>query len=331
MTKRRMFVGGMAAVAAVTMAACGNSSEGGAAGDGDSFPSKDVNMIVTYAAGGPTDVAGRAIAKFMEQDLGQTFVVENKDGASGAVGTGEVVRSTADGHTIAMTTESAVARVPNVENVGYTYEDVAPIGVATYGPGLLLVGADSPYETIDDLLEAAKAKPGSLKFGTAGASSPQHVEIMRLKRDHDIDIEAVPFKGEAPAVTALLGNNIDGCFCSNAQTTMAQVDAGKFKVLAVGTPERIPSMEDVPTLKESGFEDLIYGNSYFILAAPKDTPADAIAVLEESLEKALKDDATRQVIGDIRILPDFMGSEELKTMMADEQDTLGPILRELQG
>jgi tripartite-type tricarboxylate transporter receptor subunit TctC len=329
MTKRRMFIGGVTAAAALTLAACGNS--GGAGGEGDAFPSKDVNMVVTYAAGGPTDVAGRAIAKFMEKDLDTTFVVENKDGASGAVGTADVVRSKADGYTIAMTTESAVARVPAVEDVGYTYEDVTPIGVATYGPGLVLVSADSPYKTIDELVAAAKKDPGGIKFGTAGASSPQHLELMRLKQDYDVDIEAVPFKGEAPAVTAVLGNNVQGCFCSNAQTTMAQVDAGKFKVLAVGTEERLPSMEDVPTLKESGFPELIHGNSYFVLVAPKDTPADAITALEGSLEKALKDEATVTTIGDVRILPEFMGSEELKTMMTDEQETLIPSLKELLG
>lgn len=328
MSKRNILIGGMTAVAAVALSACGGSNAGA---EGDAFPNKDVKMIVTYAAGGPTDVAGRAIAAFMEKDLGQTFVVENKDGASGAVGTADVVRSKPDGHIIGMTTESAAARVPIVQKVGYTHEDVAPIGVATYGPGLVLVNADSPYKTIDDLVAAAKAKPGSIKLGTAGASSPQHLELLRLKKDYSVDIQPIPFKGEAPAVTAVLGNNVQGCFCSNAQTTMAQVDSGKFRVLAVGTPERIPSMKDVPTLKESGYPELVYGNSYFILVAPKGTPAETVSILEGSLQKALKDEATRNVIGDVRILPEFMGGDELKKMMAEEQKSLAPSLKELLG
>ncbi|MEW1973836.1 tripartite tricarboxylate transporter substrate binding protein [Microbacterium profundi] len=333
-SKRLAAVAVTLAFAAVLSGCTGSNSApdaGGESGEAADFPTDNINMIVSYAAGGPTDVAGRSVAKFMEQDLGVTVVVENKEGASGTIGTGEVVRSAPDGYTIGMTTASAASRVPMFQEVGFQLEDVQPIGVVTSGPGLVLVKSDSPYKTIDDLMDAAKAKPGTLNFGSAGAGAPQHVEFQRLKDEYGIDITLVPFQGEAPAVTALLGDNIDGCFCSNAQTTMAQVDAGEFRILAVGTPERLGWIPDVPTLAESGFEDLIYGNSYFVLVAPKGIPAEHLAILEGSVERALEDPATREVIGEVRLLEEFMGADALQKMMEDEQVTLGPVLKKLFG
>lgn len=326
MFNRRVLTGGVIAAALALVAACGDDDNG----DGE-FPTGDIRMVVSYAAGGPTDVAGRAIANFMEDDLGITVVVENREGASGSVGTGEVLRSTADGYTIAMTTASAASRVPLIDPVGYDLEDVQSIGVATYGPGLVLVRADSEYETLEDLVAAAQADPGRLNFGTAGAASPQQVELVRWEREYGVNIEAVPFQGEAPAVTALLGRNIDGCFCSNAQTTLAQVDAGEFRVLATGSPQRLSDMPDVPTLAESGYETLIYGNSYFILVAPSGVPDETLEVLEGALERALQDEEIIQIIGEERIPDEFIGSDALQSLMEDEQTTLGPIFEELFG
>jgi tripartite-type tricarboxylate transporter receptor subunit TctC len=332
MSKRFVALVG-AGVASLALAACGSSapstSSAGAGAADDGFPKSDIKMVVSYAAGGPTDVAGRAIAKYMEKEFGVSVVVENKDGASGAVGTANVAKSKPDGYTITMTTGSAVGRVPLIQQVGYEFKDVQPIGVATFGPGLLLVGGDSPYKTFDELVAASKAKPGSVKIGTAGTSAPQHVELVRMEKQYNVDLTLVPFKGEAPAVTAVLGGNVDGCFCSNAQTTMAQVTAGKFKVLATASPERLPSMPDVPTLVESGFPELIYGNSYFILAAPAGIPSDVLAKLEGGLKAALNDPETVKTIGKERLLENFMGSAALTQMLQEEQQALGPLLKEL--
>jgi tripartite-type tricarboxylate transporter receptor subunit TctC len=322
-----------ASVLSLGLAACGESDDGGTAAapaEGESdFPTDDIRMIVSYAAGGPTDVAGRAVAAFMEEEFGVSIVVENLEGASGSVGTAEMTRAEADGYTIAMTTGSAVGRVPLIEDVGFQLEDVQPLGVATFGPGLVIVRSDSEYETIDDLVEAAEANPNTITVGTAGPQSPQHVELVRMARDHDVEFQPVPFQGEAPAVTALLGENVEACFCSNAQTTMAQVESGEFKILATGAPDRLPTQPDVPTLEESGFEGLVYGNSYFILAAPAGTPADVVAKFEEALQAALEDPATVEVIGEERLLDPFMGAEDLTSMLEEEQEVLGPIIEEL--
>jgi tripartite-type tricarboxylate transporter receptor subunit TctC len=322
-----------ASVLSLGLAACGESDDNGTASESSEaetdFPTDDIRLIVSYAAGGPTDVAGRAVAAYMEEEFGVSVVVENIEGASGAVGTAEMSRAEPDGYTIAMTTGSAVGRVPLIEDVGYQLEDIQPLGVATFGPGLLIVREDSEYETIDDLIEAAEAAPATVTVGTAGPSAPQHVELVRMARDYDVEFQLVPFQGEAPAVTALLGQNVEVCFCSNAQTTMAQVEAGEFRILATGSPDRLATEPDVPTLAESGFEDLIYGNSYFILAAPAGTPDAVVAKFEEAMQAALEDPATVEVIGEERLLDPFMGGEDLTAMLEDEQDVLGPILEEL--
>jgi tripartite-type tricarboxylate transporter receptor subunit TctC len=324
-----------ASVLSLGLAACGESDDGGTgaapAEEETDFPTDDIRLIVSYAAGGPTDVAGRAVAAYMEKEFGVSVVVENIEGASGAVGTAEMTRAEPDGYTIAMTTGSAVGRVPLIEEVGFQLEDVQPLGVATFGPGLVMVRADSAYETIDDLVEAAEKNPNTVTVATAGPQSPQHVELVRMARDHDVEFQPVPFQGEAPAVTALLGENVEACFCSNAQTTMAQVDSGEFRILATGAPDRVSALPDVPTLEESGFKGLVYGNSYFILAAPAGTPAAVVAKFEEAMEAALKDPATVEVIGEERLLDPFMGAEDLTSMLEEEQEVLKPIIAELFG
>ena len=228
-----------------------------------------------------------------------------------------------------MTTGSAVARVPLIEDVGYGLEDLDMVGVATFGPGLLIVREDGPYDTIEDLMEAAEESPGTINIATAGPSTPQHVELERLARDHDVEFSPVPFPGEAPAVTALLGGNVAGCFCSNAQTTIAQVDSGEFKVLATSSPETLPTMPDVPTFVEAGYDGIIYGNSYYVLVVPAGTPEDIVSKLEAALEGALQDEETVTVIGEERLLDPFMGSADLASMLEEEQETLQPILEEL--
>lgn len=321
-----------AAVLSLGLAACGEDGTGGtsSAGGGESdYPNDDLRLVVSYAAGGPTDVAGRAVAAYMEEQFGVNVVVENVEGASGSLGSAEVARAEADGYTIGMTTGSAISRVPLIEDVGFGLEDLQPIGVATFGPGLLIVREDGPYDTIEDLMEAATANPGTINIATAGPSTPQHVELERLARDHGAEFSPVPFPGEAPAVTALLGGNVVGCFCSNAQTTIAQVDSGEFKVLATSSPTTLPTMPDVPTFEEAGYEGIIYGNSVYILVVPAGTPEDVVSQLEEVLEGALEDEATVKIIGEERLLKPFVGAEALTEMLEQEQETLGPLLTEL--
>ncbi len=332
---KKLSIGAIAGVLMLSMAACGSSSSADSSDDSNAaegYPDGDIEMIVTYAAGGPTDIAGRAVAAALEKELGTSVVVKNVEGGSGSVGTGELVQAPGDGLTIAMTTSSAVSRVPLIEKVGYSKDDVAPIGIVTEFAGVIMVAEDSPYATIDDFMAAAKKNPNKVTIGAAGAQTPQAVEIERLKAEYDVPLQLVPFQGDAPSLTALLGGNTDAYTGGYNEPVQAQVDAGKIRPLAYMGEERAPYLPDVPTLKESGFEDLIYGKSSFILIAPKDTPTAIVDLLETSLEKAVQEKETYDALnGDITVPENFTGADALKTQMNNEVEALKGVLTELFG
>lgn len=324
---KKPLIAAAASALLLPLAACGSNGGGG----GEGFPDNDINMVVTYAAGGPTDLGGRAVARSFEEQFGVNVVVENIEGASGGVGTGQVANDKPDGYTIGMTTASATSRVPLIENVGYQVDDLAPIGAVSVGPGMIYVPADSPYQTGEELFDAAKANPDTITVGTPGAQSPQHVELQRLEDKYDVSFRLVPFDGESPAITALAGDNVDAVFGSNSAVSLGQVESGKARVVAVGSEERLDYAPDAPTLVELGFEGMTFGNSLFMLVAPADTPEDVLEQLESGLEKALENPEVVKVIGEERVAPEFIGSDELAAQMKAETTELKPILERLFG
>ncbi len=330
---KKLISGVLAGVLTLALAACGGSdTSSDDAAEADAYPEDDITMIVTYAAGGATDIAGRAIAQAFEDSLGVSVVVENVEGASGAIGSAEVAQARPDGLTIAMTTSSAVNRVPLIEEVGFVVDDIIPIGVVTQYDGVISVPADSPYKTIDDLIEAAKDAPNEITVGQAGAQVPGAVEFERMKAEYDVPFQVVPFQGDAPTLTGLLGKNVDAAVTSWNESVQAQHDAGAIRPLAVMGAERTSYLPDVPTLAESGFEDLVYGTSTYIIIVPTGTPEAIVTRLEAELEAAVNDVDTRTALGgDIGVPEEFVGSEELSKQMETEADALGSILQELFG
>ncbi|MEG9225391.1 Bug family tripartite tricarboxylate transporter substrate binding protein [Aeromicrobium sp. Sec7.5] len=330
---KKLTSGLLAGVLTFAVAACGGSGTSSAdPADADGYPGDDITMIVTYAAGGATDIAGRAIAQAFEDSLGVSVVVENVEGASGAIGSAEVAQARPDGLTVAMTTSSAVNRVPLIEEVGFTVDDIIPIGVVTQYDGVISVPADSPYKTIDDLIEAAKDAPDEITVGQAGAQVPGAVEFERMKAEYDVPFQVVPFQGDAPTLTGLLGKNVDAAVTSWNESVQAQHDTGAIRPLAVMGAERTSYLPDVPSLAESGFEDLVYGTSTYIIIVPKGTPEAIVTKLETELEAAVNDADTRTALGgDIGVPEEFVGSEGLSKQMETEIDALGSILQELFG
>lgn len=324
---KKLSFAALAGVLALSMAACGSDSSD----DAEDFPAGDITMVVAYAAGGPTDLAGRAVAKQFEKDLGVSVVVENQEGASGAVGSAKVIKAKPDGLTLGTTTASAISRVPTIEKVGFEAGDGTPIGVVTESPGVFFVKKNSPYKTFDDLLADAKKRPGKITVGAAGAQTPQAVEVLRMGTEYDTEFKLVPFQGDAPALTGLLGDNVDVIVPSYNEQVRAQHEAGEIRPLAVMGTERKEYLGDTPTLAESGFDKLTYGISSFIIIAPKDTPKEIVTKLEDSLEKALQDPATRKAAGELNVPAEFIGSEALQKKIDDEVKDLTPVLKELFG
>lgn len=313
----------LAVTLALGLASCGGAGEQESA---EEYPSEDIDMIIPYTAGGPTDLAGRSVASSLEEQFGQTVVVENLPGASGAVGTNEMLSEDPDGYTIMVFTGGTAVITPLSEEVGYASEDIAPIGLMTEISSVLAVNNTSEYESAEELLEAADAEAGEVNVGTPGASTPQAIELQRLAEEYSIEVSSVPFDGNTEMISALLGENVDAILANASEDIVAQIEAGEFRPLAVTTEERVDFLPDVPTLAESGYEELTLGNSIFALGAPADTPPEIVGELEGALEEALEDPEVREQIGEDYVPEEFVGAEELQERVEEIQASYEPIL-----
>lgn len=314
-----------ALLAALLLAACGGdgateSGSGAGAGEGaGDYPSERVRLIVPYTAGGPTDIAARALGKHMEEELGETVIVENKPGASGATAYQELIAAEPDGHTLSMFALPTAVLNYLVNEVGYTAESFIPIGSVTRVPSGILVPASSPYKTAEELFEAAKTKPGGIKVGTPGATNTHAAETRRLSAEHDIPLTVVPFEGNAPVKAALLGGNVDAGFVNLSQDMLPTVESGELRALAVGTEERLDYV-DAPTLVELGYPGFTQSTTTFGVIAPAGTPDDVITKLESTVEGALQDEEVVQQL-DERYVDEFLGREDLVALFKDVEET----------
>ncbi len=290
---------------AVLASACGG---GGSQESADEYPSDDITMIVAGSAGNTQDIAARAVAQFYQQELGETVVVENVEGASGALGTAEVVNSEPDGYTIGMNTASALAQPALTEDVGYGRDDFGTIGVIAQQAAILAVPADSEYETAEQFFEAAEESPGELRVSQGGATTPQGVELERLNDLYDIEVNSIPFDGASESVNAVVGGNVEAVLTAG-DPIVSRIEDGELRALAVGSEERVPYLPDIPTFVELGYEDLTASTSTFGLIVPADTPPEIVEKLETTLEDALQDPEVREQVGERYIPEEFIGAE----------------------
>ena len=249
------------------------------------FPAHEVSMIVNYGAGGTTDVATRALAQTMEKILGKPIVVQNKPGALGTLTPAYVARQKPDGYQIGVVTYSTVAIMPHLMDLTYSMKDfefIAGFGRFRYG---IAVNADSPYQTLADLIAAAKEGKG-LFFGTT--SAPNNLAIFELTRLAGAQFEHISYKSGGEAVTALLSKQVH-VIVQNPPDIMPHIKAGKLRMLASASPMRWPELPDVRTIKEQGFDIEI--DSWLGLAVPKGTSAAIVKVLEDATLKAMSDPA----------------------------------------
>lgn len=309
----------LALAAVVLTAGCGGGSED-TGGSGDGYPSERIRLIVPYTAGGPTDIAGRALAEFFQQDLGETVIVENKPGASGATGYQALIASNPDGHTISMLALPTAVLNYLSNDVGYTREDLVPVGVVTRVPSGIVVPGDSPYKSLKDLFASAKAEPGSISVGTPGATNTHAAETRRITSLYDIPLTVVPFNGNAEVKTALLGGNVSAGFVNLSQDMLPAVESGELRVLAVGTEKPLPYV-DAPTFADQGYPELVHSTTTFGLVVPKGTPEQVVARLEVALRKALDEPAVVSKLNERYVPEEFLGSEETGELFTEVEET----------
>jgi tripartite-type tricarboxylate transporter receptor subunit TctC len=250
------------------------------------FPSRPVKMVVPFGAGTTTDIVGRVFAESMARSLGQAVVVENRAGAGGNIGSDLVAKAPADGYTILMGTVGTHAINPGLyRKMPYdALKDFAPIGFGGYTPTLLVVAANSPIKSVQEL-KALAAKPGAVSFASAGNGTSGHLAGELLKARLGGDMTHVPYKEGGQAMTDVMGGQVQFMFYHPA-AVMPQVKAGKLRALGVSSAKRSSAAPDVPTISEQGGGDFDLV-AWFMLYAPAATPAPVLAKLREAVAQAV--------------------------------------------
>lgn len=252
------------------------------------YPTRTITVVVPFAAGGPTDTVTRLIAQSMTKSLGQTVIVENVAGAGGTIGPKKVAASKPDGYTLVLMHIGISTSVSLYRNLGYNPQtDLAPIGLVTDVPMTFIARKDFPPKDMKELIAYVKANKDKVTYANAGVGAASHLCGMLLMTAMQTDLTTVPYKGTGPAMTDLMGGQVD-FMCDQTTNTTPQIRGGKVKAYSVTTAQRIKTFPDLPTVQESGIKDFQVG-IWHGMWAPKGTPKPVIDKLSAALQAALKD------------------------------------------
>ena len=285
-TTRRTFslhIGGLAIAALLPLAALAQAG----------YPNKPIRMIVPLGAGSAVDVAARIVVQKMSTNMGQQIVIENIVGASGIVGADKLAKAAPDGYTIGGLNDSIMTMVPalHAKLPWDILRDFVPISLVATVEWCLVAHPEARYASAAALIKAAKDAPGKVDYGSGGIGSPQHIAMALFASEAGIQLNHVPYKGASDLANGLAGNQVPVAFQGLASVNPL-VKGKRLKLLAVGTPERMPQYPDVPTVSESGLPGFEF-NSWFTMLAPTGTPPDIVARLNAEVLKALADPTVR--------------------------------------
>lgn len=270
----------------------------GAAVAQDGYPTKPLTMVVPFSAGGTTDILARIVGQALGQDLGQTIIIENKPGAGGNIGAQQAARAKADGYTLFMGTVGTHAiNQALYKKLPYDpIKDFTPLSRVANVPNLLVVHPSRPYKTVKEMIEYGKKHPSEITFGSPGSGASPHVSGALFQSMTGVELTHVPYKGSAPAISDLLGNQIAVMF-DNMPSAIQHVRSGKLIPIAVTTAKRSPELPNVPTIAEAGVPGY-EATSWFGLWSVAGTPQPILGKLHASLTKVLKDPAVAKKIAD---------------------------------
>jgi tripartite-type tricarboxylate transporter receptor subunit TctC len=291
-----------------------------------SYPSRVIRIVVPFPPGGPTDVAARLISQPLGETLGQSVIVENQPGAGGRTGSRFVARAAPDGYTLLMGGTNLNAIIPAIyKNLDYDpVKSFVPVASVASDAVIMVINPSVPARTVAEFVRYAKANPGKLKYGSApGIAS--HLASELLKYRAGIDMPFIPYRGGGPAITDLLGGQIDMIF-NNKSVLLALIQGEKLRALAVTADKRWPELPDVPTLRESGFpdfpSDIVYG-----LLAPAGTPGAIVEKLNAAVNKALQSPELRQNLAKLGIEARSGAPASFGAAMADDMAKYDEIVR----
>lgn len=281
------------------------------------YPNKPIKLVVGYAAGGATDVIARLVGQKLGDSLGQTVVVDNRAGANSNVGAEAVARSPADGYTLYVYTIANTINATLYPKLGYDPEkDFEPIGLIAKVPNILVVNKDVPVKTLAEYVAYAKAQPQGVTFASSGSGSSIHLSGEMFKMMTKLNMLHVPYRGSAPAVSDLLGGQVQSMF-DNAPSAMPHIQSGRLRPIAITSPQRSPLLPDVPTFIESGYADFDV-QSWFGLAAPAGTPAAIVTKLNAELAKVLALPEVKKRLAEIGATPAGGSPADMRKFAAAE-------------
>lgn len=299
----------------------------GAAHAADDYPSRPITLIIPVAAGGTTDIAGRALANQLKEELGQTVVVENRPGASGGIANAYVARAKPDGYTLVLSYEGFHTGNPVLmDNLTWDpVKDFTPIAEVIRGPHLMLVPADSPAKTLQEFIDLAKQKPGEMNFASSGVGSIQHLggELFQLKTG--TDMVHIPYGGAAPAMQDLLAGRIN-MFITTPPTAMAHLDAGTLRALAITSNQRHPKLPNIPTTAEAGLPEFQL-EAWFSVFGPANMPEPVVAKLAAAMEKVITSDTFKEQMSAQGSNASYRSPDELGQIVKDDLAKWGGVVK----
>ena len=289
------------------------------------YPTRPVRIIVPFAPAGSADIVARLIGQWLSERLGQPFVIENRPGAGTNIGTEAVVRAPADGYTLLLVGSSSAINATLYDKLTFNFiRDIAPVASIIRQPNVMLVNPSVPAKTVPEFIAYAKADPGKINMASAGNGSSSHVFGELFKMMAGVNIVHVPYRGGAPALTDLLGGQVQATFVP-VPASIEYVRAGKLRALAVTTTTRSDALPDIPTVGDfvRGYE----ASGFVGLGAPKNTPAEIIEKLNKEINAALADPKIKARLADLggTVLPD--SPAEFGKLVADETEKWGKVIR----
>jgi tripartite-type tricarboxylate transporter receptor subunit TctC len=289
------------------------------------YPARPVRIIVGFAAGGQNDIVARLMSQWLSERLGQQFIVDNRPGAGGNIGTEAVVRAPADGYTLLLVTPANAINATLYDKLNFNFiRDTAPVAGILRVANVLTVHPSVPAHTVPEFIAYAKANPGKLGMGSGGIGNSAHVSGELFKMMSGVDMLHVPYRGIAPAITDLLGGQVQVVFASPV-STIEYIRIGKLRALAVTTATRLQSLPEIPTVGDflPGFE----ASQWYGVAAPRNTPAEIIAKLNQEINAALADPKMKARLADTGGAMLQGSPADFAKLIAEETDKWGKVIK----
>lgn len=298
----------------LSLAACGEKTV--EVVDPANYPTKPVEIIVAYKAGGGTDVGARILASEAEKNFGKPLVIINREGSDGELGYTELAKAKPDGYTIGFINLPTFVSLTLERDTKYAIDDVVPILNHVYDAGVIVVQQSNTINTIEEFIDFAKANPGDLNISNNGTGASNHIGAAHFEHEAGIEVTHVPFGGSTDMLAALRGGHVQASVAKISEVA-GLVNAGELKILASFTDERLENFQDVPTLKEKGY-DILFGSAR-ALVAPKGTPQEIIDILHDNFKKAMEspEHLEKAKNADLPIL--YMSPSELGEYIKNEE------------